>query len=279
MELPCISMMKIIHSFFLLVGIPAVSFSQKLPEDWDNYYISSKGKPVSIVVNLALQKISPVKLKPFALIFRTKINETNDDGLPTIPEQEHLEQLENKLEMELAKNLGAVYVGRFTQRGIRECYFYSGDTSSFQQNIKDVMKIFPQYSWLAKATLDPDWSHYLNVLYPSVYDLEKIENRRMIETLKNKGDALETPRPIEHSFRFRSISSRNEFLKSLSLNDFKITYMPKDKIDDELFPFHLIISRTDTPQQIKMDQLTLTLLKEALKVNGRYDGWKTGIVK
>ncbi|MFZ9661736.1 MAG: ribonuclease E inhibitor RraB [Chitinophagaceae bacterium] len=126
--------------------------------------------------------------------------------------------------------------------------------------------------------MDPLWTHYQNVLYPSVYDMEKIENRKMIDALKKKGDALDIPREIEHSFRFRSASSRNDFLKALSLEGFKIISMPKEKNADETFPFALVLSRKDPPQQIKMDQMTQTLLKEALRVNGRYDGWQTFII-
>ncbi|MFZ9661735.1 MAG: DUF695 domain-containing protein [Chitinophagaceae bacterium] len=131
--------MKILYSFILLMLPTAVLKSQKLPEDWDNYFSSSKNKPVSIVVNLALQPLAPIKLKPFVMIVRTKFPEINEDGLPSNEEQLNLDQIENSMVTELGKNLGAVYVGRFTQRGIRVFYFYSGDTLSFRPTIEEVM--------------------------------------------------------------------------------------------------------------------------------------------
>ena len=61
--------MKIILSSFLLfVLVPAMSQT----DNWDNYVLSVNDKPVSIVVNLGLKDLAPVKERPFAIVLRIK---------------------------------------------------------------------------------------------------------------------------------------------------------------------------------------------------------------
>ena len=81
------------------------------------------GKPISVNVDLALGQVAPIKENPFVVILRIKLRAPNTNGLPGIDEMKELDKLESRLVELLARQVGAMFAGRFTQRGIREFYF------------------------------------------------------------------------------------------------------------------------------------------------------------
>ena len=272
--------MKIVSGLFvcfIFFAFPARS--QVIPEDWDNYVISVNNRPVSVVVNLGLKEKAPLKERPFAVILRTKYTDTDPNGFPAPEISGVMDSIEFALEAKLKSTLGAVYAGRFTQRGLREFYFYALDTTQYLATCASVMDKFKAFPWLCKAVLDKTWSNYFEVLYPSPNELEKMENRRIIETLKQKGDPLKTPREIDHLFYFKTIAGRQTFLKNLDVDDIKIVEMPPERSELGDYGFRLKISRSDIPDQFTMDKLCIYLRESAVKNSGIYGGWQTYIIK
>lgn len=248
-------------------------------ENWDNFIISVNGHPVSIVVDLALKDKAPQKERPFSVVLRTKYLNPDENGFPPEEQRGALEQIENQLEAALKKENGAVYAGRFTQRGLREFYFYVLDTVGYMATCNRIMQRFPEYPWLAKAMQDRNWSNYFEILYPADDELEKIENRRMIKELEARGDDLSKPRMIEHFMVFKSAGGRKAFLEGLDLPGFRVMQMPVEKTEPGEFAFRLLIGRDDKPSINEMDRLTIYLGQLCRKHNGRYEGWQTHVVK
>jgi len=272
--------MKIVFGLFVcFIFFMFPTRSQGIPEDWDNYVISVNNRPVSVVVNLGLKEKAPLKERPFAVILRTKYTDTDPNGFPAPEISGVMDSIEFALEAKLKSSLGAVYAGRFTQRGLREFYFYALDTTQYLATCASVMDKFKAFPWLCKAVQDKAWSNYFEVLYPSPNELEKIENRRIIETLKEKGDPLTTERKIEHLLYFKSVAGRQSFLKALEMTGVSIDEMPAEKTEWGDYGFRLKISRTDLPDLLTMNKITISLREQAVKYNGIYGGWQTYIVK
>ena len=272
--------MKIVFVLAFCMGfILPEGKAQPVSDDWDNYIISVKEHPVSIVVNLGLKDVAPIKERPFAIILRTKFNRSDTNGLPAPEIIASLDSMEYSLESALKKNLGAIYAGRFTQRGLREFYFYSVDTAQFIKICAGVMDQFKAFPWLCKAVSDKTWSNYFEVLYPSPNELEKLENRRMIDELKAKGDQLTKPRKIDHVFYFKTVANRQSFLRALDLHGFSIDEMPQERTDPGNFGFLLKISRSDIPDNQTMDNMSIYFRELSAKNNGVYEGWQTYIIK
>ncbi len=272
--------MKIIQTFLLFcILFPLSGFAQEYPQDWDTYVMSIKEHPVSIVVNLGLKEKAPISERPYLVILRTKYNDRDDNGFPGEGSRPELESMENELEEALTKTNGAIYAGRFTQRGIREFYFYALDTLDYLRPCNEVMKKYSDFPWLAKALYDKNWSNYFEVLFPPDTELEKIENRRMIKYLEGKGDDIRKSRNIEHLMFFKTQGNRKKFLETFTMPGFSVTEMPVEKTETEDFPFRLVMSREDKPEVVRMDAITLQLLQLCKQNNGRYQGWKTYVVK
>lgn len=272
--------MKIVQTL-LLFGLvflqPSSNFAQD--ENWDNFIMSVNGHPVSIVVDLSLRDKAPIKERPFLVILRTKYPDADASGFPGDSSREELIQIENELEAALKTGNGAVYAGRFTQRGLREFYFYTLDTLDYAKHCNRVMENHRQFPWLVKAVYDKTWANYFEVLTPSDVEMEKIENRRMIKALMEKGDDITKTRDIEHFLYFKTQGNRRGFLTNLELPRFKVIDMPVEKTEFGDYPFRLVISRQDKPDIQNMDQITISFVQLAKKNNGRYDGWKTPVMK
>jgi len=249
------------------------------PEDWDNYVMAVKEKPVSVVVNLALRDQAPVRSRPFAIILRLSYPEMDEKGFPAIELAEDLNRLESELESGLGKKNGAWYAGRFTQRGLREFYFYALDTMDYLRTCADILKRHPRFPFLVKAVTDREWTNYFEVLYPRGEEKEKMENRRTVEQLQRKGDKLTTARPIDHTFFFRSDWHRRAFLGELGMPGFQVLEMPVEKQDDrEGNAFKLVMRRSDIPELTLMNDLTIRLSRACRKHEGTYGGWSTYVV-
>ncbi|MFN5641952.1 MAG: DUF695 domain-containing protein [Sphingobacteriales bacterium] len=271
--------MKVLQTFFFLIFFSSRLLAQSIPQEWDNYIFSLNGRPVSIMLNMALKERASGLGRPYAIILRTKYADVDKYGFPGDHDKFRLDSLENDLEKELIEKNGAIYAGRFTQRGLREFYFYVLDTVDFSMHCRSVMDKYPNLPWLAKAIYDRNWSNYMEVLYPSDIEKEKMENRKMVMTLQSKGDDLSRPRRIEHTLYFRVAQSRRTFLISPSLQGFNVSEMPVEKTNDGDYPFMLIIWHHDKPELKKMNEVTLTLTHLAQKNGGKYEGWQTRVIK
>jgi hypothetical protein len=264
--------------FFHLLPV-LLSLTAHAQGDWDTYLMEVNNKPLSVVVDLGLAQKAPQKERPFVIIIRTKINKPQTNGLPGETEASVMDNLEDSLVYYMEQKSGAVYAGRFTQRGLREFYFYTLDTVDYLLPAAKAFKNFTSYQWLCQAKEDKKWSNYFEVLYPPDKEMERIQNRRTVDNLKRNGDALKTPRQINHTIYFKTKSSRELFLKEIKESGFKFPHQPDDDPGAGEYPYKLQLFRDDIPSYTQIDRVCLYLWELARKFNGRYDGWETFVVK
>jgi uncharacterized protein (TIGR01619 family) len=253
--------------------------AQSHTEDWVNYFSSAGGYPVSINVDLGLQQKAPIKERPYLIILRTQFPVHQKTGLPDNDQIASLDSIENSLVSTLSLSNGSIFAGRFTQRGLREFYFYCLDTTQYASALFKSMAAFPHYPWLAKAVLDKSWSNYFDVLFPNPDDLDKIENRLAINELQKKGDNLTEAREITHTLYFSSINNRLNFLKDLTISGCTITELPDNPEGTSSFAYKLILTQKEKPSIEKIQPITSEMRKLAQKNLGKYQGWKTFVVK
>ena len=169
-------------SCILLLQINA----QQHKGNWDAYVVHINHKPISVVVDLDFGTSPEAKENQNVIIVRLNINNVQADGMPVRNEIKTLDSIENGLVNNLKTALNALYTGRYTQDGKRDFYFYSNDTSLYEQHIKDVLQNFPSYTWTVSASRDAELGNYLNVLYPTQKEMEHIQNRREEDDLRQK---------------------------------------------------------------------------------------------
>jgi hypothetical protein len=269
--------MKYLLFLSLALCLKSVS-AQSFESDWDTYQMEVNGKPVSVVVDLGLARIAPMKNRPHAIIVRTRILKPDAVGQPGKSEAARLDELENLMAERLEKTTGAIYAGRFTQRGLRQFHFFVLDTVGYAEALRAVFSGFTEYEWLARGVEDKTWSNYFDVLHPPAIEMERIRNRRLVDLLRQKGDGLKEPRRIDHFFYFKTKSTREELLRRPGMSAFTIAEMPEAD-EKQALPYLLHIYKNDIPDYGMIEKLIIPLWEAAAKLQGRYDGWETYLVK
>jgi uncharacterized protein (TIGR01619 family) len=269
-------MRYIYFAIFFIITIP--SSAQKSTADWDAYLMEVNKKPVSIIVDLGLASSAPQKTRPFVVIIRTKLLDPDANGMPGKIESKRLEQMENLLEEQMNSKTGAVYAGRYTQRGLREFYFYTLDTADYFFAIKTALAGFTDYQWLCQAKEDKSWTNYFTVLYPPPLEFEKIQNRRLVDLLRDKGDGLKEVRRIDHFAYFKTKSKREDFLRSSGMESFIIAEIP-DTSENTAWPYKVHFYKDDVPDYTFIERVLIPLWERAKQFQGHYDGWETYLIK
>jgi Family of unknown function (DUF695)/Regulator of ribonuclease activity B len=249
------------------------AFAQTVESDWDAYVVDVKGKPVSIMVDLTLKSQAPMKDRPMALVVRTKLQAPRPDGQPNRTEIARLDSLEDEMVSHLAKATGAVYAGRFTQRGIREFCFYALDSVGYSKALFAAFSGYPGYEWLGKAVEDKAWSNYFDMLYPAPDQFDRMRFRRQSDALRMEGDPLEKPRLVEHRFQFKTRVARDQFLRLPGMGGFSILELPDLPQDGKDFPFSLSIQQAGIPDYRFIEDVVMPLRTKALELKGKYEGW------
>jgi uncharacterized protein (TIGR01619 family) len=263
------------HSFlyFLAIFLSGPVFSQKIVHDWENYVVSLNGKPVSINVDLGLAAIAPVKEDSFVIILRVKMNQLDTKGMPSEAEVEELLKMEEVLVTMLARQSGATLAGRFTQRGIREFYFYAPDTLGFRRGVNQSMQPFSDYEWLSQAKKDPQWENYFSVLYPGKLDKFRIESRRNLAELTRAGLIRQGPVMVEYFFDFQDLEPMKRFLSSPEMTGFEIISLPNKQAGNRKSN-GLILRKKVEPDYPLIESHLVPLYNAAVKNNGVFLGWQ-----
>ena len=139
------------------------------------------------------------------------------------------------------------------------------------------MKDFRGYQFDVGEQEDSSWNQYLNVLYSSLEDLERIANMDLQEKLVEQGDVLTVPREVQHWMSFSSEPSRAPCPVSRSRSRSWV-WDCREHESDGGFSFGISIIRTQPIEQTLIDQTVIELRRLCLMFNGDYEGWETPVI-
>jgi uncharacterized protein (TIGR01619 family) len=251
--------------------MPAVPMS----DIWKSYLCRVNDSLASIRFDLGLRGEVPIDSKPWLLWVWVYFQTPRPDGLSDGKEAPTLFQIEDALTPELARRCSAMLCGAITTEGRREFYFYGENSRGFGKAVASAMAQFDGYKFDTGEKNDPLWEQYLDVLYPSEEDLQRIANRDLLDQLETRGDVLSVIREVHHWIYFRSKQSRESFKEAVAKSGYTICSNLEGKDDRS---FGLIVSRVQSVEQEVTDAVVLELLRLARQFDGEYDGWETPIV-
>jgi uncharacterized protein (TIGR01619 family) len=246
-----------------------------MADNWKPYLCNVNGKLASIFVNLGIRGDVPIAAKPWLLWTWVYFQTPRSDGLSDSKEAPTLYKIEDALEVCVGRACQATPCGRITTEGRREFYFYGETKSGFSQAVEAALQGFEGYRYDAGCQEDSEWGQYLNVLYPSPEDLQRIANMDLLDVLVKKGDVLTVAREVQHWMYFRSESSRSLFRDAAVATGFKVVSEPSSKGN---LPFGIVVARTQSIEQNTIDCTVLDLFNLARRFDGDYDGWETPVV-
>ncbi|ACU61530.1 protein of unknown function DUF1260 [Chitinophaga pinensis DSM 2588] len=244
--------------------------------DWDIYTCHIEDKPAIIGLDLGLRRFAPLTRKPYSIFISVYLKHPRPDGFPHGDEFSKLGVIEDCLVQQLETSLNAHFVGRTISNGVRDFYFYSSNTSGYEESIAEAMAQFPDYRYECGMKEDKTWELYFDYLFPDTQELQRIHNRKVLRTLKQHGDIAERERIIDHWVYFSAEAEREIFGQQVERLGFAIEGRPVDEKGPQ--PYGLKLSRNDRTDEESIDSAVMMLWELAQEVNARYDGWETVIV-
>jgi uncharacterized protein (TIGR01619 family) len=248
-----------------------------MSEEWEFYFTRVNDSFASILVDVGLRDTVPDPARTWLLRLWVHFRQVDADGFPGEEESNQFADIEQAIIQEVTGSLDAVLAGRVTTAGRREFFCYAPSFAGFEDAVARCMNRFSGYKWDVETELDPDWEHYLGLLYPSTRDWQQIQNRQVIEQLSQHGDSLEQKRMVFHWAYFPSEASRSQFEADLKQRGFEVTDWSTDDSPDEANLYGIGFERIDHVNWESINQVTLELLELAESHSGNYDGWETTV--
>jgi uncharacterized protein (TIGR01619 family) len=246
-----------------------------MAENWKPYLCNVNDKIASIFVNLGLRSEVPITSKPWLLWTWVSFQAPRADGLSDGKEAPTLFKIEDALDAYVSHACRAIPCGRITTEGRREFYFYGETEDGFHQAVSAALKSFDGYKFEIGSQKDSEWEQYLNVLYPSPEDLQRIANMDLLDVLLGKGDVPTVAREVQHWMYFPSESSRVLFRDAAAAVGYKI--VSESNSNGEL-PFGIVVARHQSIEKASIDTTVIELLHLSRRFAGEYDGWETPVV-
>lgn len=248
-------------------------------EHWDVYTTTIEDSPAAVFLNLALFDSCPDPQRPTALRVTVTIKAPTESGLPTPEENEALHPIEDALGEHVKERLDGVYAGRVTTGGKRDFYFYvPGPKPDVPSVMEAVTALFSNYEFEAGVLDDPDWEEYLGYLFPGPLEMQLMMNRQVIDNLRDHGDPLVDPRPVNHWLYFPTTDARAEFVKRAGQAAYKLEKeLPPDGEGAEQHGVIVTHNAPATPDA--MQQAIVELFGLADACGGIYDGLETQVLK
>ena len=165
--------------------------------------------------------------------------------------------------------------GRITADGRREFYYYAPRSEQLEAAVEDTIKRFRGYEFDYGWKRDPSWTQYVEILYPSEEDRQRIQNRKVLDVLEQKGDTLQRPRDVWHWIYFRE-TDREEFRAAVTALQYRVESSPGHNNSE--FPNGICIVRFQSVKPSELDDAVIELFRLAKKYCGDYDGWETQVI-
>lgn len=245
-----------------------------MSDDWDFYFARVNDAVSSIFVDLGVRADVPIEKRPWLLWTHVAMRAPKPDGLSSNEEAPKLHEIGDALSAQISAACDAQFVGRITGSNRREFYFYAAEPGELEAAAARAMQGFADYQFETGSAFQPEWDQYLNLLYPSENNLQRMFNRRVLEVLAGKGDVHEVPRKVDHWLEFPTDDARSACRDTLTAIEFALEHEYLSEEPDDELPHSLVVSRVDSIDSHTINGITLELARLADQHGGRYDGWE-----
>ncbi|MBC3542274.1 DUF695 domain-containing protein [Rufibacter sediminis] len=244
--------------------------------DWEVYFCHIEDKPAFIGLDLNLRVLAPIESQSNVIEVTIPLASAGEDGFPSEAEWEPLGDLEEALGDSLEAALGAVFVGKTLNAGLRKFYFYAEEVLLAEHYVSQAMEPFPDYRFEVDTWEDAAWEVYFEFLFPEPVDLQKIQNVKVLRHLEENGDKPAISRQIDHWIYFKDEASRSKYWQEIASKGYqKVEESFEPEIEET--PYKLQVSITSTTQEDAIHDVVVYLWNLAQDHGADYDGWETSI--
>ena len=259
-----------------------------MSESWEFYECVIDDERAFVALDLAFHDEGPDPVRPVSVRVTVPLLSPREDGLPSSEERPRLDAIEDLVRAEFEK-AGAVQVGRASFGGAVRHFFYARSEDDARIVAARCTELVGDRELEVGGYEDPEWEQYFDFLYPNVLGWQYIQDRRVLDALRENGDALETPRQIDHTAFFATPAARETFRAAVAERGFRIDGTEDAEAGREgreggegeqgeqgEQPYAIRFSHELAPLDIF--PVTIELVTLAGELDGSYDGWGCMVV-
>lgn len=243
---------------------------------WASYLCNVNDKLASIFLDIHLRNLAPDHGRPWLLWVWIYLKQPRQDGLSSSEEFPTLCAIEDSLNSAITEGGRSAFAGRITTDSRREFYYYAPNTDRFEVATRESLNRFPDYEFDTGTQHDPQWNQYLNVLFPSDDDLQRILNREVLDVMEREGDEPETPREVLHWAYFPSEKCRADFEAAVIAKHYRVD--SESHLPESENPYGVCFGKVQNCTAEAIDKGVLDLSKLAERFHGEYDGWEAQVM-
>jgi hypothetical protein len=234
------------------------------------------GARLQIEVDLGAATMAPLAGCDHRVQATVPMRRPKMDGLRSPDEAEALYALEDALLAALPAIAELHYVGRVIGVGQLQLFWYGRDPKAHRPAMASAVKtVAGDYQVKLQATHDPEWSFYFDFLFPDVYNLQVMLNRRRLLTLADHGDDGVAERLVDHLAFFDGRDAAVAAATQLREHGFETDAPETEAPDDAEEPLRFVLRfrRVDHLAEGRIDDVCIEVLDLLLAHDGDYDGW------
>jgi len=257
----------------------------ELLSDWEFYQAERFSQPATLLVHLGLLEEAPVE----GLSRRVDVSiplEITPDNFLAIEEDEKLEALEEWM-YDYSESQEGMYVGRVTIATQRTYSYYVSEKFDVEAFVSALKQQFSAVSFQVQAEEDPEWSYYIDVLYPENLEFHILKNLYLVNILQESGDNVALERPVSHFVYFEDKTKLEEFKKQIESKGYRVTETEfidphaeeeHDCKEDHSPMWACIFEKNTSIEYPTICQVCAEIIELAETHEGEYDGWETEVM-
>ncbi|MBA2113222.1 DUF695 domain-containing protein [Bremerella alba] len=250
-----------------------------MSDDWNAYLTQIEDSIASILLDMGIVSDVPDPQRKWLVRVLIPLQQPDDYGLTSNEEFAAIQPLEEGIVETIEEALDAVHVGCMTHNGRRDIVFYSPTFEGIDVALAPVMQEHTTYELRSGYQEDAEWGFYFEIMYPTPYEIQSMQNCSVLHNLLEAGDTLEKERLVSHWAYFPSEQSRAQFISSVQEKGFQIQQENLREEAEQPNPYGVQIERVDHVDQASIDQVSIELFDLAQSLGGTYDGWETKVIK
>ena len=253
-----------------------VSNPEDIPDEWDFYPCRVDDAPASISLNMWYANHASPPGSDTLYWVRLDMVGPGDHGMGDPAEAHATYPIVDGL-ADHVRGLGAHYVGQLRNRGVWQVAFYGppGHSEALGALCREIEADTGRQIQTGHRR-DPEWDHFRTLLAPDAERRRWMQDRRVVEALREHGDPLTQRRRVDHWSYFASAAARNAYITAARVEGFAVQDTV-DRSEHSGRAYGAQLQRIDSVQleDIHAAVMTLHALTEAH--GGVYDGWETSV--
>lgn len=234
----------------------------QVPDGWDFFEGWSRGQPARIELDMRLAEEVPIEARPWLLRVR-------------LPIADAVEPFTSALLQAIRARHDAVLVARIVTDDHVELVLHGSRHEGLKDAAITVLARFPGKRAQVKSAHDSSWLHVRDTILPNKYQYQWMQDRRVVDAMRQGGDRIDVPRPIDHTVYFRSVEARETFMRSVRALGFESDVATDG---DGHLRFGLVVRRRDPVTLEHIHAVACELIEQAEEAGGQYDGWGAPLV-